>query len=225
MANSLQRIRIGDAPDAWSAAGFTVDDGTVVLGKTVLELAGNTGARGILGWAIEGLTTDIDGLPAIIDPEHSRPKTAEHPNMAFAIDHVVVASKHPAHTATAFESVGMDQRKIVAFERADGTTHEQRFFWAGRVIVELIGPRVPDEAGGNAQQGSKGTATFWGLSLVTANLEIATSVLGEALSTPKDAVQPGRKIATVRTKALDISVPIALMSPHVANLGEPSPTT
>jgi len=214
MARALQRLFIGDDPTAWAAAGFTVTDNTVVLGKTCVELTGSSGDRGIVGWSIDGVVSDIDGLPSVIIPTHEQRSPVEHPNMVFAIDHVVVASDVPSRTAAAFEDIGIDQRKQLTFTDPKGDEREQRFFWAGRVIVELIGPATPPPT-------PKPDASFWGLALASANLEIATSVLGDALGEPKDAVQPGRKIATLRTRDLDISVPIALMSPHVANLGEP----
>jgi hypothetical protein len=34
-----------------------------------------------------------------------------------------------------------------------------------------------------------------------------------ACNPPKDAVQPGRRIATLRTRELGLSVPIAFMTP------------
>ena len=58
----------------------------------------------------------------------------------------------------------------------------------------------------------------WGLALVSANLATTSHVLAENMSEPRDAVQPGRKIATIDTSALDISVPLVVMSPHVAEL-------
>ncbi len=214
MAHALQRLLIGDDPAAWSAAGFDVHGNTVVMGKTLIELTGGGDARGIVGWALDGVTTDIDGLPTVIVPEHRRPDPVTHPNQVFAIDHVVVASDNPARTSAAFASTGMEERKLIELNGPDGALRQQRFFWAGRVIVELMGPAEPS---------SDNPATFWGLALVSANLEIASTQMGDLLSEPRDAVQPGRKIATVRTRELDISVPIALMSPHVANLGEPEP--
>lgn len=220
MAHSLQRLIVGDDPSAWAAAGFAVDGRTVALGKTVIELTGSAGKRGIVGWALDGITTDIDGLPTVIVPDHHQPEAVDHPNMAFAIDHVVVASKDPARTSAAFGAAGMDERKLITLPGADGRDRQQRFFWAGRVIVELVGPATPE-----VSEDAGSPAAFWGLALVSANLEIALSTMGDSLGEPKDAVQPGRKIATVRTKDLDISVPIALMSPHVANLGEPEPTS
>ena len=43
---------------------------------------------------------------------------------------------------------------------------------------------------------------------------LTVGTLGERIGTPRDAVQEGRQIATIRTKELGISVPIALMTPH-----------
>jgi hypothetical protein len=84
----------------------------------------------------------------------------------------------------------------------------QVFFWAGDVIVELIGPDrdepVTDEA-----------TSFFGLALVADDLDATASRLGELLSTPKDAVQPGRRIAGLRGARVGITVPVAVMSPHV----------
>ncbi len=212
MANTLQRIIIGDEPQSWRDAGFTVDDKYVVLGKTTVELAGASGGRGIRSWSLDGVVAEIDGLATMIVPEHNRAAPQQHRNMVFASDHVVVQTNDFDRTVPAFVAAGMDERKTRSFD-VGGVARRQSFFWAGRVIVELIGPAEATD--GPAQ------ADFWGLALVSANLEIASTELGAALSEPKDAVQPGRKIATLNTRDLDISVPIAFMSPHVANLGDP----
>lgn len=218
MARSVQRLIIGDEPSSWAAAGFDVDGDKVTLGKTTLELVGAEGRRGICGWVIDGVTTDIDGLPTVVLPEFEQPTPVTHRNMVFAVDHVVVSSPDPARTSKAFSDVDIAERKQRSYAGPDGVPHEQRFFWAGRVIIELMGPTTPRP--GVAEEPAK----FWGLALASANLEVASQELGDLLSEPKDAVQPGRKISTLRTKDLDISVPIALLSPHVANLGEPSET-
>ncbi|NNE73912.1 MAG: hypothetical protein HKN26_09625, partial [Acidimicrobiales bacterium] len=46
--NQLHRVSIGDAPAAWRAAGFAVDEtNTTVIGRTSIELVGAHGPRGI----------------------------------------------------------------------------------------------------------------------------------------------------------------------------------
>ena len=81
----------------------------------------------------------------------------------------------------------------------NGTT--QTFFRAGEVIIELVGP-IPDVDG----------ERFWGLAFTVADLDACAALLGDALGAIKDAVQPGRQIATLRHKAVGLTVPIAFMS-------------
>ncbi len=60
---------------------------------------------------------------------------------------------------------------------------------------------------------SDGSVRFWGLTLVVSDLDAAAARLGSRLGAVKDAVQPGRRIATVRREA-GLSVPLALMTPR-----------
>lgn len=216
MANAIQRIVIGDEPDAWRGAGFTVVGNELTLGKVVIELAGVESGRGVLGWSIAGVTGEIDGLPmcsttseAMAIPSERRSAST---NAVFAIDHVVVETNDMDRTISAFAAVGMAERRSATMSTHMGD-RRQSFLWAGRVIIEVIGPVEGKESGQ-----STGTASIWGLALVSSNLQTTAHVLDDKLSEPRDAVQPGRKIATVRTKELDISVPLVVMSPHVAEL-------
>ncbi|MEM8708233.1 MAG: glyoxalase, partial [Actinomycetota bacterium] len=119
-------------------------------------------------------------------------------------DHLVAMSPAIDRTSDALVAAGLDRRRTRRFEVA-GEPRRQDFFWLGDVILELVG--VDGAAG-------EGPAGFWGLALECGDLDLAAEQMGETLGPVKDAVQPGRRIATVRTKALGISVPIALMSPH-----------
>ena len=56
-------------------------------------------------------------------------------------------------------------------------------------------------------------AHFYGLAFTVTDLEAAAALLGDGLGRVKDAVQPGRRIATLRHARYDISVPVALMTP------------
>jgi hypothetical protein len=44
-------------------------------------------------------------------------------------------------------------------------------------------------------------ARLWGISFLVDDMEATVETLGDKLGTPRDAVQPGRKIATVRREA------------------------
>ncbi len=57
--------------------------------------------------------------------------------------------------------------------------------------------------------------SIFGLALVAADLDRTAETLGELLGAPKPAVQAGRRIAGLRHRQAGISLPIAVMSPHV----------
>jgi hypothetical protein len=80
----------------------------------------------------------------------------------------------------------------------------QVFFRPGEAIIELVGPPTPE---GTAP------ARFFGLAFTVADLDATAAYLGEHLGQPKDAVQPGRHIATVRSAA-GLGVPVAFMTPE-----------
>jgi hypothetical protein len=54
-------------------------------------------------------------------------------------------------------------------------------------------------------------AFFWGLALRVADLERTVEGLGERAGSIRSAVQPGRRIATLRRSA-GLGIPVALMS-------------
>ena len=87
---------------------------------------------------------------------------------------------------------------------------QQRFFRMGEAILELVGP--PQRAG-------DGPCRIWGYALVTDDIDASAAHLGDRCSPPKPAVQPGRRIATIRTRELGIGPTIALMTPHVRAAG------
>jgi hypothetical protein len=78
----------------------------------------------------------------------------------------------------------------------------QGFFKHGAVVLEVIGP---------AQPAGDGPARLWGLAFTVADLDATAVFLGDRLHPPKDAVQEGRRIATV-DKSAGSTVPIAFMS-------------
>ena len=189
----LNGLRIADPPERWRALGFTVDEmGRVGLGGVTIAL-GPGGAPGIQAWslpAIDGLTHDEVG-PA--DPE------AEHPNGVIGLDHVVVLTPGFDRTDAAFAAAGLDYRRIR--ETPDGV--RQGFRRCGPGIVEVV--EVP--------QLSPGPARFWGLVPIAADLDALCAHLGpELVSEPKPAVQPGRRIATVR-RAAGLTCAMAFMTP------------
>jgi hypothetical protein len=112
MEPQLRSIEVGDDPESWRAAGFTVDDGDQVrLGSVVVRLVGAEGPRSIRGWAFAGIPDGaIDGLPTrVTDAPPCEP--AVHPNGCIEIDHVVVLSPDSERTVAAFELAGFEPRR------------------------------------------------------------------------------------------------------------------
>lgn len=201
--HQLHEIAIGDDPDPWRAAGFTVDGDSLTIGTTRLRLIGSGQGRGIRSIAVDGITApDLDGVTVHAAPPADA--AAEHPNAVHHIDHLVVMTEDCDRTTAALGAAGLESRRVRRFELG-GVARRQTFFWLGDVILELVGP---DQARGDAP------ATAWGLALTSADLDQTAAALDGRCSPPKDAVQPGRRITTIATRDLDISTALAVMSPH-----------
>jgi len=215
---TIDEIAIADEPGAWEALGFAVSDGVVRLGTVRIALAGRDAGRGILGWSLhDASSTELDGLPTTIShtpPPQARPPepNTEHPNGIAAIDHVVAMSPDLDRSVRTLQAAGLDLRRIREQPTPAGAPR-QAFFRLGEVILELV--QEPDEVLAARSDGADGPARFWGLALLTEDLELTVEQLGEHSSEVRAAVQPGRQIATLRRSA-GLSVPVALMSRAVA---------
>jgi hypothetical protein len=150
---------------------------------------------------IDGILTTWTDRPAV--------EGAAHPNGVRMIDHLVLMSPDGARTASAItEATGLAVRRIRDTGSA-ASPMRQRFFRMGEVILELVSPV---EAG-------EGPARFFGLALTVDDLDALHRRLGDAVSRPKEAVQAGRSIATLRHGKVGLSVSIAFMSPDRQRLG------
>jgi hypothetical protein len=183
----------------WADIGFAVDGGSSWVSGAEHRLGAE--GRRICGWRLRGASTSaIDGLPVADGP--ARPKLAQtHPNGVIELDHVVVFTPDHARTLKAIEAAGLDLRRI-----RDADNYEvpmrQGFFKLGPVILEVIGPVEPT---------GDGPARFFGLAFTVADLDATAAYLGDRLRPSKDAVQEGRRIATLDKNA-GSAVAIAFMS-------------
>ena len=204
---ALAGLDIADPPDVWRRLGFTVaDDGTCVVGMLTVRLLGAQAGEGIVGWALRPglavLPALLDGIPTTAAGAGPAAPVAPaaHPNGALGVDHVVIHTQDLQRTLTALEGTGLEVRRI---REARPDLH-QAFLWAGDVLLEVAGP--PQPAG-------EDPARLWGLVVVAPDLELLAALPGEPLGSVREAVQPGRRIATVR-RELGSSVPLAFMTPH-----------
>jgi hypothetical protein len=193
----LAELVVADPPERWEALGFTVQDGHVDLGGVRVRL-GATG-EGIVAWSLRGVSAPaaIDGLADAAPPPDVPPSVA-HANGAVGLDHVVVVTPDFDRTAAALEAAGLPLRRV-----RDAGSFRQGFRRLGPAILELVeAPGAP-----------AGPARLWGLVVIVSDLEALLARLGDLLGRVKPAVQPGRRIATLRSAA-GLSTPVAFMDPE-----------
>ena len=203
MPARLAALAVADEPAAWTDAGFAVDDGgRCWLGDVAVALTPGTG-RGVQAWSLDGVDGPLDGLPALdLLPEAPVDAAVLHPNGTTAIDHVVVMTPDLDRTVAALEGAGLEARRVRDAE-AGGRPIRQVFFRLGDPVLEVVGPPEPS---------GDGPARFFGLALTVADLDATATALGEHLGEVKDAVQPGRRIASLRRSA-GCTTALAFMSP------------
>jgi len=208
MAVTLCELTVADEPAAWRDCGFAVEGNASVFGGVGIRFSSKE-SRGLIGWALRGVgSTDLDGLPTTVVNESPATNAGEHPNGITAIDHVVAISSDLDRTAAALEAAGLDLRRVRE-EPTPAGAPRQAFFRLGATILEVV--QEPREV--TEKQGGDRPAFFWGLAFLAPDLERTVAYLGEErVSEIRDAVQPGRQIATLRREA-GLSVPMALMSP------------
>jgi hypothetical protein len=141
------------------------------------------GDGGILGWTLADVASDAPS-PA-------------HANGVTEIDHVVMLTPSLEQTIADLEKQGIELRRLREGETGMGS-YRQAFFRVGRPILEVVEADEP--------------VRFWGITFTTADIDASAQLLGDKLGRVKDAVQPGRRIATVREEA-GLGLAVALISP------------
>jgi hypothetical protein len=198
---------VADPPELWVDLGFHTEGTRCRVGATVLALGGS--GRGLRSWSLEGAgaLSELPASRAAAPHPPQGPSSAPgavwaHPNGVTTLDHVVVTTPDLERTVAALENAGIELRR----RREAGSAAEpavQAFFRLDQTILEVVGP---------ATGSGPGPARLWGLAFVVADLGITAAVLGARLLPAIDAVQPGRRIATLDRSA-GSSVPMAFLSP------------
>jgi predicted enzyme related to lactoylglutathione lyase len=206
----VEWLDVAGDPDVWRSLGLVVaDDGVVPLVGTSIRIVAPDDRRedGIVGWALSGVEaslddTLIDGLPTEVVAEPPL-RFAGHELGASGLDHVVVMTHDLLRTTAAISgATGCELKRV----REVGSM-KQGFHRIGRggLIVEVV--ERPEVAEGPAQ--------FWGVVLNVDDLDAACERIGpDRVSAPKDAVQPGRRIATIDA-GVGLGLPVALMTPEL----------
>ena len=207
MTVTVDELVVADPADAWTAAGFSVDpDAVCRVGGVRIRLVGRDTQSGVVGWSLRGLPPGnafdaLDGIPTTRSSAVAA-APAMHANGVTAIDHVVLLSPDLHRTVESLATIGVEPRREREGELG-GRPIRQIFFRFGDVIIEAVG-----SPGG----ASEGQSTLWGITYVVADIDATASFFAENTTPVKDAVQPGRRITTLRHHELGMSVRSAMIS-------------
>lgn len=118
------------------------------------------------------------------------------------VDHVVVLADDVRATCAEIAAQSGSPLKRVK----EGDRGVQGFHRFGSVILEVVERKLVDPSQ------AAGIPLYWGFVITVQNLDEAVAHLGpDVIGAPKQAVQPGRLIATVRSGA-GLGVPLAMMN-------------
>jgi hypothetical protein len=185
-----------------------VDGECYQVGAVRLRLEGEGPVRGIVKWSVRDLEgSELDDLPTARSTSPVREAAPPHPNGALSIDHVVAFSPDLDRTLEVLRAAGLDFRRLREGPTPGGSTR-QGFFRMGEAILEVI--EAPE--GSRIREDPNGPARLWGIAFLVEDLDVPARVLGEHLGEPRDAVQPGRRIAPVRGSAR-LGPAVAFMTP------------
>jgi hypothetical protein len=197
---SLAAIEVGGDSDAWRALRFLVDaDRAIALRNGAIRVVdAPAGVRALVLDGGDG-PSNVDGVPV---RSGTTAPPVDHPNGAFELDHVVVTTDSLERTSAAFtDQLRLPQRRVR--EACEGEQPVRQAFhrFANGCILEIVeSARTPEVA-------------LFGLVVNVADLDTLCDELGpDLIGRPKPAVQTGRLIATVRSRA-GVGFPVAMMSP------------
>jgi hypothetical protein len=176
-------ISLPDEAAAWERLGFAVSGGATQVRGVKIAFGAAE-----MAVAAQGMSAERpDGLALVHAREDGAQPPPAHPNGAVVLDHVVALTDDLDRTLRALEAAGLELR------RRDGA---MAFLRLGELILEVVQPDVAEPG-------------FWGMVVVVPDLDALGPLVGE----PTDAVQPGRRIATVRRDA-GLRTALAFMTPR-----------
>ncbi len=198
----ITQLVVGGQPAAWSSIGLTFRDGLCSFGDVTLRLDPSL-APGLQSWSVSGCRQvgDIDGIPTICTEDASNVASVVDSSVIdiIGVDHVVVFTNDLERTSGEVDRVTGEPLKRI---RDAGNGVRQGFHRLASVIVEIV-----------EQQRVEHTM-LWGFVLTVGNLDDVARHMGpDVLSPPKDAVQPGRRIAAFRS-GVGLGTAVALITPE-----------
>ncbi|KAH9259075.1 hypothetical protein BASA81_002695 [Batrachochytrium salamandrivorans] len=204
---ALTAVKTSDK--SWEFAGFgpgavSLRDLDVVFDSSPTEPVGRLVGLGFA--SLPANLTSLAGIPVFQWDKQPAP-LKPHENTCVSVDHVVIHTNPKLLVEELQKDLGRFGFELKR-ERTDVYPGVTQLFYrqgkSGTVMEVIVMPTVERTA-------------LWGLTLVALDLDQAKRLLGDTgASQPKKAVQPGRRILTVRPPANTTSTNIAVMTPHVS---------
>ncbi|MEM8924583.1 MAG: glyoxalase [Actinomycetota bacterium] len=201
----LAELLVGDSPEQWRKAGFTVDGDRCRLGGIDVVLTGPDRGRGIHGWGWRATPSApmIGDLPGhVATAGEGRATTpVPHPNTALGVFYVVLFGPSWHEAADSLSAAGIEPGDARPMSDDEGAMLRS-LAPVGEAAIEVIGP-----PGHDPERGWR----LWGAIVEVGDIETTAAVLGPGLRAVKPAVQRGRRIATL-DRSVGSSVALAFMS-------------
>ena len=189
--------------------GFALDQSSAHLPNLTLHVDEEHSLAASLLFESQHLSDALDGISCSRMDQPGQIEGVCHPNGVTRCDHIVVRSPDWARTVCAFEKAGW-QEALVREDVYPGT--RLSFFRVGSkgnsLTLELVAPLAKKPGKEEVP------ARIWGVTWVAGGgLEAVAAALGNGfnLSAGKPAIQPGRRIATLRGDAGGLAM--AFMTP------------
>ena len=198
----LAAVRIGGSREPWETLGFASDlAGRIPLRNGALEFTG--AGSGLSGLVIDGTEAVPDDIEGVALTRGDVVPALEHPNGAIELDHVVLMTDSLERSSEAIEAaLGLPCKRV----RETGTVRQAFHRFADEIqargcIIEIV------------ENARVERTSLFGLVVNVVDLDAVCERWGsDVIGAPKTAVQPGRRIATVRS-TVGLGVPVAFMTP------------
>lgn len=159
------------------------------------------GGTGIVAWGVDhDVQPTADLGVRLVEAEHVAVNAGTR---LLGVDHVVLMTASLEATCALVDTcLGAPLKRV----RDAGNGVRQGFHRLGSVIVEVV----------ETPQASPGPPQCWGLVFTVDDLDALVSGWSDdVVSAPRPAVQPGRRIASLRRGA-GLATAVAFMTPHVS---------
>jgi len=199
---TIAELHVGDDPSAWERLGFRINERRCLVGRT--EVVFSDGPGGIHSWVLRNsIRSEFGPIPTSFTENPVPEPSIVHPNGSVGFHHVVLMVPEFDRGKAALSNAGVQ----VEHGRPFGSPDKEMLPSApkmGDIELELIGPESEDRSR---------TWELWGLVIAVSDIDATSELLGNLLGQVKPAVQPYRRIATLKKEA-GLGVAVAFLGPE-----------